>query len=58
MGLQDLGNKKSARLNCITHLLSRIPYKKIPFKKPTIKKMHKSKYQPINYDYNFVPEKF
>ncbi|WP_428356632.1 polyphosphate kinase 2 [Methyloprofundus sp.] len=51
-------NKKSARLNCITHLLSRIPYKKIPFKKPTIKKMHKSKYQPINYDYNFVPEKF
>ena len=26
-------NKKKARLNCITHLLSLIPYKKVPHEK-------------------------
>lgn len=51
-------NKKSARLNCISHLLSQIPYKDVPFKKPKIKTMKKSKYKPINYKYNVVPEKF
>ena len=51
-------NKKSARLNCISHLLSQIPYEKIPFKKPKFKKMGKSKYTPVKYKYNIVPEKF
>ena len=51
-------NKKSARLNCISHLLSQIPYKEIPFKKPKIKKMKSKKYKPISYKYNIVPEKF
>lgn len=51
-------NKKSARLNCISHLLSQIPYEEIPFKKPKIKKMKKNKYKPLNYKYNIVPEKF
>ena len=51
-------NKKSARLNCISHLLSQIPYKEIPFKKPKIKKMKIKKYQPISYKFNVVPEKF
>lgn len=51
-------NKKSARLNCIAHLLSQVPYKEIPFKKPKVKKLQPSKYQPINYEYNVVPEKF
>ena len=31
-------DKRSARLNCISHLLSMIPYKEIPFKMPTIPK--------------------
>jgi len=51
-------NKKSARLNCISHLLSQIPYERIPFKKPKIKKVKKNKYTPIDYDYTVVPEKF
>jgi len=50
--------KKRARLNCISHLLSQIPYKKTPFKKPTIKKIKKSTYKSIDYKYNVVPEKF
>ncbi len=28
-------DKRSARLNCISHLLSMVPYKKIPFKPPS-----------------------
>jgi len=51
-------NKKSARLNCISHLLSQIPYERIPFKKPKIKKSKKNKYTPIEYDCTVVPEKF
>jgi len=51
-------NKKSARLNCISHLLSQIPYKDIPFKKPKIKKMKHNKYKPVSYNYNVVPETF
>jgi polyphosphate kinase 2 len=33
--------KRSARLNCISHLLSTIPYKKIPFKLPPVPKLRK-----------------
>lgn len=51
-------NKKSARLNCISHLLSQIPYEVIPFKKPKFGKIGKSKYTPVEYKYNVVPEKF
>jgi hypothetical protein len=29
----EADDKKRARLNCITHLLSLIPYKEIPYKK-------------------------
>ena len=31
-------DKRSARLNCITHLLSKIPYNKIPFELPPLPK--------------------
>lgn len=51
-------NKKRARLNCISHILSQIPYEEIPFDKPVIKKNKRNKYKPIDYQYNFVPEKF
>jgi len=51
-------NKKSARLNCISHLLDQIPYKELEFEKPKIKKMKKSRYEPIKYKYKFVHEKF
>ena len=34
-------DKRSARLNCISHLLSLIPYKEIPFKLPPVPKRRK-----------------
>ena len=34
-------DKRSARLNCISHLLSMVPYKKIPFKLPPLPKRRK-----------------
>jgi polyphosphate kinase 2 len=36
-------DKKRARLNCIAHLLSLIPYKKIPYTPPKAGKRHKPK---------------
>jgi polyphosphate kinase 2 len=54
----DSNNKKSARLNCISHILSQIPYEEIPFKAPKVKKNKKQDYSPIDYDYKFVPDKY
>jgi polyphosphate kinase 2 len=54
----DSNNKKRARLNCISHLLSQIPYKEIPFKKPKVKKNKKQDYTSIDYDFNFVPDNY
>ncbi len=34
-------NKKRARLSCIKHLLSKIPYKKVPFEPPSMPKLKK-----------------
>ncbi len=34
-------DKRSARLNCISHLLSMIPYKEVPFKLPAVPKRRK-----------------
>ncbi len=54
-------NKKRARLNCISHLLSQFPYEEIPFEMPEIPK-RKTKHE---YDdttslegQTFVPEKY
>jgi polyphosphate kinase 2 len=52
-------NKKAARLNCITHLLSLIPYKKLPREKIKIpKRSNKGKYddQSTLQGRNFIPE--
>lgn len=51
-------DKKTARLNCISHLLSQIPYEVMPFTKPEIKKSKGQQYTPIDYDFNVVPEKY
>jgi polyphosphate kinase 2 len=53
-------DKKHARLNCISHLLSLIPYKEIkrePVKLPKRQKPH-GYTEPKNRRYNFVPEAF
>ena len=53
-------NKKKARLNCISHLLSAIPYEKIPYKKPSLpkrKKRDKATPEEVNFK-NWIPEVF
>ncbi len=52
-------DKKRARLNIITHLLGRIPYKKVP--RPRIKLPKRQKpggYKEPDYPYKMVPEKY
>ena len=51
-------DKKRARINCISHLLSRIPYKKIPFEKPVLGKRKKKPkgYVPDQSARNLVPD--
>jgi polyphosphate kinase 2 len=52
-------DKRRARLNLITHLLSRIPYKKAPREKIKLPKRQKAKgYREPAYSYKFVPEQF
>jgi len=53
-------NKEEARLNCISHLLSVIPYKEIPFETPKLPKLKKKAEgvpeKPLFT--NYVPEKY
>ena len=52
-------DKKRARLNIISHLLSRIPYKDAPREKVKLPKRQKaSGYRDPDYQYKYVPEKF
>src|SRR5262252_7298227 len=45
-------DKKRARLNCISHLLSVIPWKKIPQEKVTLPKRQKPNgYKPLDWNY-------
>ena len=51
-------DKKRARLNLITHLLSRIPYKKVPREKVVLPKRQKQgNYREPDYPFKVVPEK-
>jgi polyphosphate kinase 2 len=50
-------DKKRARLNVISHLLSQIPYEELPRDKPKLPKRRKAHgYEEPNYPYKFVPE--
>jgi polyphosphate kinase 2 len=50
-------NKKLARLNCINHMLSLIPYKEIPKQKLKLPSLQKRKdYQPAALNVNIVPD--
>jgi polyphosphate kinase 2 len=52
-------DKKRARLNVITHILSRVPYKKLPRDEIELPKRQKPHgYREPDYPYKFVPEKF
>ena len=53
-------DKKQVRLNIISHLLSQIPYKKVPHEKvdlPKRKDLGKH-YKAIDYPFKFIPEVF
>jgi len=52
-------DQRRARLNCISHFLSLIPYEKVPrepIKFP--KRQGKGEYKEPNYPYHYVPEKY
>ena len=54
-------NKRRARLNCISHLLSLIPYKRLPREKVKFGKRNmKGKYddQESIVQFRFIPEKY
>jgi polyphosphate kinase 2 len=52
-------DKRRARLNCISHFLSLIPYKKIDLAKVDLPSRQKAKgYREPGYGYNLVPEKY
>ncbi|MCZ0961058.1 polyphosphate kinase 2 [Paracoccus benzoatiresistens] len=56
----DSNDKKAARINCISHLLSSIPYKKVKFDVPDLGKRQKQPedYTPDRTPRNFVPAVF
>ena len=50
-------NKKRARLNIITHILSRIPYEEVPREKVKLPNRQKlGKYKSPDYPFKFIPE--
>jgi polyphosphate kinase len=52
-------DKRRARLNCIAHFLSLIPYEEIPRQKVTLPPRQKAKgYKKPDYLFRFVPEKY
>jgi polyphosphate kinase 2 len=52
-------DKKRARLNIITHLLSKIPYKKVPREKVKFPERQKADgYREPDYPFKFIPEAF
>jgi len=52
-------DKKRARLNLISHLLSKIPYKKVPRDKVVLPNRQKAHgYREPDYPFKFIPEKF
>jgi polyphosphate kinase len=52
-------DKRRARLNCIAHFLSLIPYEPTPLEKVVLPPRQKAKgYEEPNYPYRYVPKKF
>ena len=52
-------DKRRARLNIISHLLSKIDYERVPRGKVELPKRQKqADYREPHYDYKFIPEKY
>jgi polyphosphate kinase 2 len=56
----EADDKRRARLNCISHLLSKIPYKDVPREKIVLPPLEKDKsyVRPPMSEQTFVPEKY
>jgi polyphosphate kinase 2 len=55
----DANDQRRARLNCISHLLSMIPYEEIPRDKAKLPRRQPSRgYKEPDYQYRFVPEEY
>ncbi len=56
----EADDKRRARLNCISHLLSMIPYKNVPREKIVLPKLERDKsyVRPPMSEQTFVPEKY
>ena len=55
----EADDKRRARLNCIAHLLSLIPYEQIEHKKVVLPPRQKSDgYQESKFTYKFIPKKY
>jgi polyphosphate kinase 2 len=55
----DADDKRRARLNCIAHFLSLIPYQEMPSQKVTLPPRQKAKgYKKPDHAFRFVPEKY
>jgi len=55
----DADDKRRARLNCIAHLLSLIPYEELPREKVTLPPRQKAKgYKKPDHLFRFVPAKY
>ena len=51
-------DKKKVRLNVISHLLSKVPYKSVPREKIKLPKRRVGRYKAKDYAYKYVPEKY
>jgi polyphosphate kinase len=52
-------DKRRARLNILTHILSKIPYEELPREKVELpKRQHRGDYQDPNYPFRLIPEVF
>ena len=52
-------NKRRARLNTLTHILSKIPYEEAPRKKIELpKRQHRGDYKESDYPFRVIPEVF
>ncbi len=55
----DANDQRRARLNCIAHFLSLVPYKEVPHEPVKIlKRQAKGKYKEPDYPYRRVPERY
>ena len=57
--MANSGDKKKVRLDIISHLLSKVPYKNMPREKVKLpKRQIGKKYKAADYPFKVIPEKY